>query len=206
MTIFYHLLEGTDGPENWSVTLYSFHASAPLSGVHFTWGLAVAELYGPGTGGNPGIRGLLPPDNVAVQYTTYQLALDSAKKIDVLRTALGTVGTSVGTPLPTGLAPRIHLITQGILSPSRGRMYLPSITANNYAARKVSAAAIGVINTALQKALQVMYAPALLPIVFNRKTLGQSEITDIATSDTPGHLRSRQDPRNARYTQVHVAP
>lgn len=206
MTIFYHLLEGVDGAENWAITLFSFHDSASLSGVHFTWGLAVAELYGPGTGGNPGIRGLLPPDNKAVNYTTYQLALDSSKKIDRARTDLGTVGTSAGTPLPSGIAPRIHLITQGILSPSNGRMYLPSITANNYAARKITAAAIAIINTALVAALQKMYAPSLLPVIYNRKTLGFNEITDIATSDTPGHLRSRQDPRKALYTSAHVFP
>lgn len=206
MTIFYHQLQGVWRAQPWMVTLYSFHASASLSGVHFTWGLAVTELFGPGTAPNTGIQPLLSTQVQATRYTTYQLSATSNKKIDKEQTNISVFGTSAGVELPIGLACRVRLITGSTLPPGTGRMYLPPPTASNMSQGAWTAGAIATINAAVKAAFLKMYSPSLIPGVYSRKTLQLNGITDIATANVPGWIRSREKPDTSTYTPAHVFP
>lgn len=207
MTLFFeHVLEWRRFEETYMMTLHSRSTTLGPFDAHTAWGLAVAELWGPGTGGNPGVRSLVSTRVLTSRYTTYLLESELGRKISKFETALVTAGTDVSNEMIPAISLVVQLISLGQSGRHNGRLYLPAPAFDQWDQGFLKDAPVNQALASTRAAMLKLYAANVVPCVRNQTTGEFNGVTDLAALNRAYFLRSRDKSFHYGKFTSHVFP
>jgi hypothetical protein len=203
---FEHVLEWRRFEETYLMTLHSSSATVGPSDAHTAWGLAVAELWGPGTGGNPGVRSIMSTRIQSSRYTTYLLDAPLGRKISKFETTLVTAGTDASNEMIPAVALVVQLLSVGTTGRHNGRIYLPAPAFDQWDQGFLKDPPVTQALNSTKAALLKLYAANVQPAVVDQRTGQHNQITDVAALNRAYFLRSRDKSFHYGRTITHVFP
>lgn len=207
MTFYFeHILEWRRFEETYMTTLHSTSATVGPADAHTAWGLAVAELWGPGTGGNPGVRSIVTTRVSTSRYTTYSLAAPLGRKISKFETVSVIAGTDVSNEMIPAVSLVVSLVSLGQLGRHTGRLFLPAPAFGQWDQGFLKDPPVAQALASTKAALLKLYAANVVPSVVNQQTGQHSGITDVTALNRAYFLRTRDKSFHYGKTSLHVFP
>lgn len=207
MTLYFqHVLEWRRFEETYMTTLHSYSETLGPFDAHTAWGLAVAELWGPGTGGNPGIRSVVSDRVATSRYMTYLLLQPLGKKVEKFETVSVIAGTDVSNEMIPAISLVVSLNSAGKLGRHNGRLYMPAPAFDQWDQGFLKDAPVSQALNSAKAALLQLYNAGVVPAVTNQQTGEQSQVTDVSAYNRAFFLRSRDKAFHYGKSELHVFP
>lgn len=202
MTIHQHLLAGVFPGGDWEIGCYTDTDTGTLPGAHTAWTNAVAELWGPPTGGIPSVGDFCLNTYVATNIITYTLVPGGTQKVNKASTSINVPGTSTIEALPCQVSWVVTFLASGTAIPNRGRMYLPAFDTFFVSAGAISAPAGDNVLGAVKAGLAKLTVDSYTPVVFDRKHARSNPIDSLRLDLFPGVRSSRRNSLTPAYRSL----
>jgi hypothetical protein len=198
MTLFRHRVSGPGSAGDvWVSTLHTVGV-ASLNTAHAAWAAFVASAIG----GN--LDQMWAPSTTATQLVTDQLDDVTWKNVAQIVSAINIVGTSVGKPVSPDNCLVIGMRTDLPTRAGRGRMFLPSPSADHYTnTGRFVGADTDTIAADFAYALGVI-RNTVDPVIAHRGTKTTTPITRVTVGDIAGIQRRRSNKVSMTYASVYV--
>ena len=185
MTIFRHRVTGPGSAgDTWVCTLHS-EGNVTLQQANLAWGNFVGGAL------QTTLADWWAPTTQVTSIITDQLDPVTWKNVAQIAEAYELVGTDAGKPPSPRSCLVVGFRTSLPTRSGRGRMYLPSPSANHYNAQgKFIQAEMDTIALDVANALTVMKAE-VTPVIAHRSTKTTTPITRVTVGDIPGTQRRR---------------